>query len=229
MIYHSINAAILQFIPKTSTKILDIGCGSGNLGGVIKQQQNCEVVGVTYSHAEATLAAKHLDQVFVLDLNSFDPKNLNGQRFDCVILSHVLEHLYEPKNFLQALHSVLEPNAKVIIALPNTLVWKQRIKFFMGDFKYTDGGILDKTHFRFYDWDTSLELVKESGYQIIERIADGYFPLSGIRFIKILRPVTLRLDQLSLKLMPGLFSVQFILVAQSNIGSKIFFEASIDD
>jgi len=211
MIYEAVNQAVLSYVPQTAKRLLDIGCGSGALGRKIKYRLNCEVVGVTYSESEAAIASKHLDKVLVYDLNNFNPIDLG--KFDCIICSHILEHLYQPQKLLSELHKNLTSDAKLIVALPNTLHWKQRWEFLKGNFKYTDGGVMDRTHFRFFDWETSLQLVTDSGYTVILRSADGYFPLPVVR--RIIQPVAIKLDHLATKILPGLFGCQFILVAHS--------------
>lgn len=211
MIYEAVNQAVFSCIPLNTKSLLDIGCGSGALGREIKQRLNCEVVGITYSQAEADIASQYLDKVLVRDLNDFNSINLG--KFDCIICSHILEHLYQPQELLMRLHENLTPDGQIIVALPNTLNWKQRGEFIKGNFKYTDGGVMDRTHFRFFDWETSLELLENSGYTVISRSADGYFPLPMIR--KIIKPVAVKLDQIATQAMPGLFGCQFILVAQS--------------
>ena len=145
------------------------------------------------------------------DLNNFNPINL-GQ-FDCIICSHILEHLYQPQQLLDRLHANLTPDGQLIVALPNTLQWRQRWEFVKGNFKYTDGGVMDRTHFRFFDWETALALVTDAGYTILSRSADGYFPLPVMR--KMMPPVATQLDKLATQVLPGLFGCQFIIVAQS--------------
>jgi hypothetical protein len=69
----------------------------------------------------------------------------------------------------------------IIVALPNVLHWKQRLEFLKGHFKYTEGGLMDRTHFRFFDWQTAQDLLTQSGYQITQAEADGSFPLPVLR------------------------------------------------
>ncbi|MBW4561269.1 MAG: class I SAM-dependent methyltransferase [Mojavia pulchra JT2-VF2] len=207
--YEAVNDSVILHIPKTAKCILDIGCGSGNLGREIKSRINCEVVGVTYSESEANAASAFLDRVLIKDLNYFDTQEL-GQ-FDCIICSHILEHLYHPEDLLIKLRRNLATNGVLIIALPNTLHWKQRLEFLKGNFKYTDGGVMDRTHFRFFDWNTSVELVSSSGFKVLFCKADGYLPMPGVRrFVKSIASI---LDRLVSKFAPGLFGVQFIIVA----------------
>jgi SAM-dependent methyltransferase len=213
MIYASINKAVLQQIPQQAQRILDVGCGSGSLGQAIKQSRNCEIVGITYSEAEANLASQFLDKVIIADMNELNLSNIG--EFDCIICSHILEHLYQPEKLLVKLSGCLHSDGVLIIALPNTLHYKQRLEFLKGNFKYTDGGVMDKTHFRFFDWDTAFDLVNNSGWQIVLRCADGYFPMPLVRKFRFIQPLVSHLDKFVSTKMPSLFGTQFIIVAKT--------------
>ena len=212
MIYNAINQPVFQQIPQKASRILDIGCGSGSLGKAIKQNLNseCEVVGITYSKDEADLASQSLDTVIVADINALDLSTLG--KFDCIICSHILEHLYNPEKLLIELHSNLTKEGRLIVALPNTLFFKQRWEFIKGNFKYTDGGLMDKTHFRFFDWETAYQLLIQTNWIVTQRFADAYFPLPLIR--KFVLPVATLLDRFVARNFPSLFGTQFILVAK---------------
>ena len=185
-----------------------MGCGSGTLGRKIKEKMDCRVVGLTYSEAEAALAAPHLDEVLVCDLNSFEPPE--SERFDCIICSHVLEHLFQPAEALKRLRRALSPDGTLIVALPNVLYWRQRLEFLRGSFKYTDGGLMDRTHYRFFDWSAAQELLTESGYRVVEAVADGGFPLSRL----LSRAGGASVNRAALKISPGLFGFQFVFVCR---------------
>jgi len=170
----------------------------------------CEVMGITYSEAEASLAAECLDAVLVQDLNRFSPAGIG--RFDCAICSHVLEHLYDPRELLEGLHLCLEPDATLIVALPNALHWRQRLEFLRGRFRYTDGGLMDKTHYRFFDWATAEQLLRQSGFDVAYRSAHGRCPLPLLR--RVMAPVATSLDKVAVQAMPGVFGTQFVLVGR---------------
>lgn len=211
VIYEALNRPVLDRIPAHTRRLLDLGCGSGALGRQIKQTTSCEIVGVTFSETEAAVAAECIDHVLVRDLNTFDPAEA-GQ-FDCVVCSHVLEHLYAPEILLRRLHASLTPDGVLLVALPNVLHWRQRLVFLRGKFRYTDGGLMDHTHFRFFDWHSARHLLLDNGYTLREEQADGTFPLS-----RFLRAPGRWLDRLVTRQAPALFGTQFILLAQSASG-----------
>ena len=208
MIYGAVNLAVAARVPESARRVLDLGCGTGALGAHLKRRPGREVVGVTFSEEEAREARTRLDEALVCDLNDFDPTGLG--RFDCVVCSHVLEHLTRPEELLRRLRACLSEGGVLVVALPNVLHWRQRLVFLRGRFEYTDGGLMDRTHYRFYDWRTARALLADSGYALTAGEADGGFPLS--RFVPLCGRA---LDRAALRLGPGVFGVQFIMVSRS--------------
>jgi len=210
-IYDALNGPLLSFIPPSAVRILDVGCGSGTLGEHLRQGGLRHVVGITYSEVEAELASTRLSEVVCVDLTNFDFGLLG--KFDCVILSHILEHMYFPNVLLERLKSVLEPESVIVVALPNVVWWKQRLHFLLGRWRYQDWGILDRTHFRFFDQRSSVELLEDAGFEILQRRYDGPFPL--IKPIRsLIGPWAEKIDRVTSGLMPGLFAFQFIYLAR---------------
>jgi len=210
-VYDGINEGILSLVPTTADRILDVGCGTGTTGEFLCQQRERCVVGITYSTQEAEMASPRLSQVIRAELNNFDFCPLG--RFDCVILSHILEHLYSPSDLLARLKCVLGPDSVIVVALPNVLWWKQRLEFLLGRWRYQDSGILDRTHFRFFDLQSSKELLEQAGYEILATKREG--PLPFIRPVrKVMGPFAARIDRLMCRLLPGLFAFQFVYLAR---------------
>lgn len=209
MIYESVNPAVLQRIPAGTRTLLDVGCGGGVFGAAVKAASPCTVVGVTYSEAEAGQARQGLDRVVVADLNDFDPAPLG--KFDCIVCSHVLEHLHAPQQVLLRLRACLKPGGRLVVALPNVLFWKQRLQFLAGRFRYTDGGLMDRTHVRFFDWHGADQLVRDAGFAVTSRQADGGFPLSR----RLGARLSAAVDRWALRRFPGLFGFQFVLCCEA--------------
>jgi hypothetical protein len=70
---------------------------------------------------------------------------------------------------------------------------------------------MDRTHFRFFDWQTALELLEKHGFTVTLRTAEGKFPLPIVR--KLVPSVASYVDKVATKAFPNLLSVKFILVA----------------
>lgn len=225
MIYEALNEPLLRCVPPGLRRVLDLGCGTGVFGERLRAERpGCRVLGVTFSDDEAAAARPRLDGVLVRDLDGFDPAEVRRQPgfeegVDGVVCSHVLEHLLDPAALLRALPACLAPGAVLVVGLPNVMLWKQRLAFLRGRFRYTEGGIMDRTHRAFYDWDSARGLLTENGFRLESSEADGAFPLGGIR--SLLGPALAgRVNDGALRQFPNLFGYQFILVARrSEAGS----------
>ncbi|MDB4903991.1 MAG: cyclopropane fatty acyl phospholipid synthase [Mucilaginibacter sp.] len=212
--YSAFNTEVFSATPLTAKSILDIGCGTGELGKALKEQAPERIVyGITYSEEEKIEATSKIDTVIMADLNSFNFNDLE-KKFDVVIASHVLEHLYQPWEVVANMQLKLDIKGKLIIAIPNLLYYKYRLQILKGKFKYSlNGGIMDITHFRFFDWQSSEMLADLSPNLILEKkIAVGNFPL-GI-FRKSFPFLAKKIDQFCLSRYPGLFGSQFVLIYQ---------------
>jgi 2-polyprenyl-3-methyl-5-hydroxy-6-metoxy-1,4-benzoquinol methylase len=207
MVYGSVNPPVFRRIPRSAKRILDVGCGDGSLARAIRAEWPAQVCGLTYSEEEARLAREGTERIWVADLDRFDVPDLGA--FDCIVCSHVLEHLVDPWRVLAKLRGHLEPGGTLIVALPNLLFWRNRVEMLRGRFRYTEGGLMDRTHCKFFDWDTAAELVAGSGLELVERSAHGAWPGSHM-----LGPLKTPLDRFAENTLPGLCGWQFVLVGR---------------
>jgi hypothetical protein len=129
--------------------------------------------------------------------------------------------LVSPGQLLRSIHQILAPSGIVAIALPNVLMYRNRVKFLFGKFEYTTRGIMDETHVRFYTFETGKRLLEQHGYEIILARATGGLPLYKLR--QVLSSKSLwTIDRIACALVPGLFGLQSLYLARSlsNTNSK---------
>lgn len=209
--YEAFNQEVFDRVSANAKRILDVGCGTGVLGKALKAQDASRIVyGITYSSQEYETAKQVLDEVVVADINQSIPEI--KRTFDCIIFSHILEHTFDPSKILLKFSSVLEDGGVVLVALPNVLFFKQRVKFLKGKFEYSEnGGLMDNTHFRFFDWTTAATMINKGGLSITTKKAVGYFPLPFFR--KIFPNAAGKIDTFSVTKWPGLFGFQFVFTA----------------
>lgn len=100
-------------------RVLDVGCGNGiisrELGELKYQVHGIDVSEKAIAKAQA---------VNTLDNVKFEVKDAEsligeGQSYDAIICSEVLEHLQEPANLLRALYQMLKDDGKLIVTVPN--------------------------------------------------------------------------------------------------------------
>lgn len=158
---------IIKLIPERS-RVLDVGCSTGFLGEFLKREKKCSVDGIEYDREAGALALKRLDACVVGDVE--DGRILSafkGKKYDRIIAGDILEHLSDPQGLLKTFSKMLSDDGCVILSLPNVAHLRIRLKLLMGRFEYTDGGIMDSTHLRFFTHETAKRLITDSGYTIV--------------------------------------------------------------
>jgi O-antigen biosynthesis protein len=186
-------------------KVLDVGCARGYVGRILSEQFRCQVSGIEADMAAAELARRFYQEVITGDvekLEIFD--ELRRGPFDVAIFGDVLEHLRWPERVLTRVRSLLAPGGYVLISLPNVATLRLRLRFLRGKFEYTDQGIMDRTHLRFYTLKSARELVLTCGYTIVH--SDSVLgPNFGRLLARLKIPVWL--------MPPSLLAAQFIFKA----------------
>lgn len=158
---------MLRFVPSGATTILDIGCGAGEFGRILKTRRGSEVWGVELVPEVASVAAGKLDRVFAGNIETGEITLPDGY-FDCVICNDVLEHMVDPWRVLSMLRSKLRANGVVVSSIPN-IRYFQILKDLVvrKKWEYKDNGVLDRTHLRFFTVNGVRDLFETSGYQVV--------------------------------------------------------------
>ncbi|HAS39649.1 MAG TPA: class I SAM-dependent methyltransferase [Microscillaceae bacterium] len=196
---------MMKYIPKEAKVILEVGCGQGNFAYALKQQrQGSEVWGLELAEDEAAEAAQKLDKVLSGSVESQIPK-LPENHFEVVIFNDVLEHLLDPYTILQQLKAKLKPGGIVVSSIPNIRYFRNLFDFvWRKNWDYTDNGIMDKTHFRFFTVNSIRKMYEGQGYKVLTH--------EGINATKSIKPLLFNI------LFLGKFSdikyLQFATVAQ---------------
>jgi len=202
-------------------EVLDIGCGEGFFAAELKKGGN-RVVGVDALPAASESHA--LEQYFSADLNDARGvfRQLNGRRFDRVLLLDVLEHLVQPEQLLSEAKGALNPNGCLVVSLPNVAHFAVRLALLFGQFNYAERGILDRTHLRFFTRRTARRLLEDAGYEILEARATVTpaelvvgLPPANV-FIRTLHTIQAALAWL----LPGLMGYQFVFLARPRTATR---------
>jgi len=150
--------------------VLDVGCGSGVHGAELKRIFGHRVVGVDLSEGSIQKAKTRLAEAYVADVTKPEVYPFSSRRkFDLIVFSDILEHLYDPLDVLTRHYPLLAPGGKVLISLPNVAIWNVRLALLAGRFEYQDTGTLDRTHVRFYTRRTFQRFTSEAGLKIERR------------------------------------------------------------
>jgi ubiquinone/menaquinone biosynthesis C-methylase UbiE len=128
------------------TKILDIGPGSGVMGQWFKEQ-GCEDLTAVEIELETRVKLAGIYHTIVGNLSEL---KLEESEFNLVLLLDVLEHMADPKDFIDNLLPYLSQEALILISVPNITHWAVRLMVLCGYFEPMERGPLDKTHLQFF-------------------------------------------------------------------------------
>jgi len=142
---------------RSGLALLDVGCGSASLLGLMKKR-GFRVMGVDFS-SEASAVAKDENGVQVV-VGSLEDAAFPDASFDIVTLFHVMEHVTNPRDVLQEVGRILRPGGSVVLQVPNIDSWQFRI------FKAKWYGLDIPRHVIDYSSDAILRLLSESGFAV---------------------------------------------------------------
>lgn len=149
-------------------EVLDFGCGNGGfLHNIKKNAKN--VYGVELENiAREMLAEEGID-------TRADIREFGGQKFDVITMFHVVEHLTEPKEYLEKMKEYLADSGKLIIETPNAndALLSQYESEAFADFTYWG------CHPILYTSNTLEKLLVEAGYRVVWNKQIQRYPLAN--------------------------------------------------
>ena len=165
--YSDMREEMPAFIPPSCNRILEVGCGEGNFGQLLKENKTLEVWGVELSESAAAVAGSRLDRVFAGDFHEVYP-NLPKKYFDCIVFNDVLEHFTDPDKVLELCKDILTPSGYIVCSIPNVRYIRNLYEVVIEkDWEYKAGGILDRTHYRFFTRKSILRMFTNAGYEVV--------------------------------------------------------------
>lgn len=105
-----------DFIGEASKiNILEVGCGPGGILKYFYDKYNSQVLGIDLDQRYLDFGKENNLNLINSTIESFQTE----QKFDLVIVCHVLEHLNNPIDFLIKIRSLLNENGSVYIEVPS--------------------------------------------------------------------------------------------------------------
>jgi 2-polyprenyl-3-methyl-5-hydroxy-6-metoxy-1,4-benzoquinol methylase len=185
-------------------RVLDVGCSSGYLAERLQARGNV-VVGIDVDEQAAGHARRFCESVHVGDVETMDLP-FERASFDAVLCGDVVEHLRDPERFLERIRPLLKPDGRLVLSTPNIANWAMRLSLLFGRFRYTDRGLLDRTHTHLFTRQTLLECLEAAGYRVTRFDFTAPVPaLSTPRVEAVAHGIG--------RLRPSLFAYQFLVEA----------------
>jgi len=155
-------------------QVLDIGCGHGEIIGLLLDRRQCRITGVDYNpEFIRVLQERYGDRVTLVCDDVF--RYLAGreaQRYDVIVLSNVLEHFDDPLAFLKGIRNA---GKHLYIEVPDFE------SDHLNEYRRLAGTDLlysDADHINEFDRDTLGKIIADAGW----RVADSQFRFGVMQF-----------------------------------------------
>jgi methionine biosynthesis protein MetW len=167
----------LKNIIGTGHRVVDLGCGSGQLLSDLFGQFE-QRIGLDVSRRRLEqMASGQTDgwEFREADLNGLFP--LEDESVDAAVANQVIEHILDPVKFAREIHRVLRPGGRCVITTPNIRYLKNIARMlFMGYGPRTAGGnildgVWDDGHIHYFTHRDLREIFAQVGFRRIESSA----------------------------------------------------------
>ena len=199
-------------------EVLQVASRDGHFGAELRERGN-RVTGV-----DAAPPREELDEFVLADPDGgldHAKAALGGKRFDRVLMVDVLEHVREPEKVAAECLALLKDDGQAIVSVPNAANLTVRLMLLFGRFEYSERGILDRTHLRFFARGSVRQLLKRAGY----RVASEQVTVMPLELVTGLDPDGLPMRAMNRMLaaltwlMPGLFGYEIVIAAKKRAGT----------
>jgi SAM-dependent methyltransferase len=157
---------LLDLVDRPLGRVLDIGCARGAGVSAMKDRGATQLVGLEIDAAYAEAARERYDEV--VTGSAEDDLPWDPASFDTVLCYDVLEHTYDPWAILGQILTLLKPDGRLHVSLPNSRnidFWRPLV--LRGTVDYEPSGPRDVTHIRFFTRRDLAEMVNGTGFDIL--------------------------------------------------------------
>lgn len=158
-------STICAFIRENSS-VLEFGTSTGYMTRYLNEELNCTVTGFEVCEDSSRRAKEYCKAMHCYDIEKTDLKSCINDTFDYICFADVLEHLRNPWEVLRSTKTLLRPNGKLLISIPNICHNSILHNLLKNEFKYTNTGLMDRTHLRFFGPENIEDLFDGTGFAI---------------------------------------------------------------
>lgn len=165
-----------------SKKLLDIGCAAGWFLGIAKEFK-MNVIGI---EPEKNIAEKGLKKGLDIRTVVYPDESLKNEKFNVITFNDVFEHIKQPDEMLEQLHSQLDDNGFLILNLPSSNGIFYKVSCILARFSYVSP--LERLwqkgyfspHLYYYSHDNLKEFVQSKGFKLISRKRLDVIQIKGL-------------------------------------------------
>lgn len=176
-IFNYLQAPLLSLLDKSKNQcILDLGCGNGYLVNYLISQ-GYNVFGTDASSEGITIARQtNPERFFIQDISTGKlPQELQNFKFDTIISTEVIEHLYDPEGFIRFCRQALNGKGEIILSTPYHGYLKNLMLSLFNKWDSHLGSTWLGGHIKFWSRVTLSKLLINNGFTIVSFKGCGRF------------------------------------------------------
>ncbi|EDM34803.1 methyltransferase domain protein [Pedobacter sp. BAL39] len=165
--------------PQNNRFILDLGCGNGAFVNQLLSR-GFNAYGTDASASGIEIASRrHPDRFALQDLSRDDlPEKFSNIAFDTIVSTEVIEHLYDPRQFIDFCRKILTNNGggELILSTPYHGYLKNLLLALAGKWDAHANPLWDGGHIKLWSRATITSLLAEKGFTVTNFIGCGRVP-----------------------------------------------------
>lgn len=165
----------IEFV-RPGDRVLEAGCGSGNLGFSVAPTASAvtliDFASPAVEFCRRLREERRLENVTVREC-ALDDMNFPDNSFDKIILADVIEHLEEPNRTLSAFHRFLKPGGALFVTTPNYHSLWPAVEWIIDRFQLTPP-MRGEQHITFFDPRSLNSMMQTMGFREV-KICSFYF------------------------------------------------------
>jgi len=159
-------ARLARRIP-AGARILELGPATGYFTRHLREALGCTVDAIELSPEMAHHAQPWCRRIVVGDMERLDlAAALESATYDLILAADVLEHLRDPWSLARRLAGCLAPGGRLLLSVPNVAYLGVLVDLLRGRFRYGNEGLMDRSHLRFFTFDSLRDLLEEAGWHV---------------------------------------------------------------
>ena len=156
---------LYKFFRNREFSILDIGAGNKSASKTTALFPNCQYYGLdldkSYNNDPGEFSL--MKEFYEMDLTKLNFSSIPDNKFDAILIVHVIEHLFNGDEVLKALVTKLKPGGYMYIEYPGKR--STRLPSMRGTLNYHD----DPTHVRLYSVPELTDLFQNMGLRVVDK------------------------------------------------------------
>jgi 2-polyprenyl-3-methyl-5-hydroxy-6-metoxy-1,4-benzoquinol methylase len=209
--YQFTRTDLIDVLPKDRVfnNVLEVGASGGYTLLYLKTKGIAQkVTGIELFELPGTEQQNpQLDAFIIGNIEQMEEATFLPGTFDLIICGDVLEHLQNPWAVRDKLVTWLKPGGFLLASIPNIREYKTVLKILLrGTFTYEEGGVMDKTHLRFFGKKNIIDLLGTNSLRIEKIVSNLAYPAWNTK-------TRARINRLTFKLFEEFLAKQYFVLA----------------